>query len=72
MIMCKNKCEPYRAKRQKMGRYNRGQKRCSRCDIFIEWDGVRCPCCNGVLRVSPTGMTKYRARYHDQSGVKRY
>ena len=32
-----------------------GQKRCNSCEIFIRWDGIFCPCCNGRLRSSPRG-----------------
>jgi len=31
-------------------KYQEGQKRCSFCGIFMECDGVRCPCCNMILR----------------------
>jgi len=30
-----------------------GQKRCNSCDIFVEWNGVFCPCCGMKLRVTP-------------------
>ncbi len=30
-----------------------GQKRCSKCDIFIEWEGAFCPCCKLLLRKTP-------------------
>ncbi len=35
------------------GRYESGQKRCSFCDIYIIWDGDRCPCCSCILRKKP-------------------
>jgi len=28
------------------GRYATGQKRCQICEIFIQWDGLVCPCCS--------------------------
>ena len=34
-------------------RYEAGQKRCTACDIFMDWNGLRCPCCAGVLRTKP-------------------
>jgi hypothetical protein len=29
--------------------YNQGFKRCVECEIFIEWGGMRCPCCDRIL-----------------------
>ncbi|MGZ5484861.1 MAG: hypothetical protein ACXWFB_02980 [Nitrososphaeraceae archaeon] len=34
-------------------RYLIGQKRCQVCQIFINWEGVFCPCCGYKLRVTP-------------------
>ena len=31
-------------------RYAMGQKYCSQCAIFIEWDKFHCPCCNLLLK----------------------
>jgi len=33
--------------------YEKGQKRCNSCDIYVEWDGFFCPCCGMKLRVAP-------------------
>lgn len=53
-MVCKGTCTKYRAlKPYNASRYNVGQKRCSICDIFINWDGKNCPCCNFVLRINP-------------------
>jgi hypothetical protein len=50
-MTCKGICERHRAKKPLKGtRYGAGQKRCSICDIFIQWDGRRCPCCNYMLK----------------------
>lgn len=38
------------------GRYATGQKRCQTCEIFIQWDGLRCPCCSYRLRLKPRNM----------------
>jgi len=35
------------------GRYESGQKRCSFCEVYIIWDGDRCPCCSCILRKKP-------------------
>jgi len=34
-------------------RYLAGQKRCQSCDLFIHWEGVKCPCCSTKLRAGP-------------------
>lgn len=34
-------------------RYINGSKRCSECDIFLDYNGQRCPCCNTFLRGKP-------------------
>lgn len=53
-MMCKNICEKYRAvKSGNTSYYAEGSKRCQVCDIFIKWDGSRCPCCKSVLRTKP-------------------
>ena len=53
-------CLRYKAEKPKsMGRYTDGQSRCSECDIWIYWEGVRCPCCNTILRKNPRAM-KYK------------
>jgi hypothetical protein len=52
--MCNGICSKYRALRSsRKGRYVDGQKRCNSCNIFIYWYGLRCPCCNKRLRLSP-------------------
>jgi hypothetical protein len=38
------------------GRYATGQKRCQICEIFIQWDGLMCPCCSYRLRLRPRNM----------------
>ena len=50
-MVCVGLCVRYRAVKSPIGgRYEIGQKRCSTCDIFIEWDGIVCPCCGYRLR----------------------
>ena len=55
-MKCKGICSEYAVKKVRpkgKGRYESGQKRCSFCDIFISWDGDRCPCCKCFLRKKP-------------------
>ena len=53
-MTCKGICHRYKApKRNGNSRYVIGQKRCNSCAIFVEWDGIFCPCCRLKLRVTP-------------------
>ena len=54
-MTCKGICSRYKAKRTvgKIGHYELGHKRCSKCQIFLDWDGIFCPCCNVILRTRP-------------------
>ncbi|MEW5839648.1 hypothetical protein [Nitrososphaera sp.] len=45
-MVCKGMCIHYRSK----ARYSDANKRCQVCDIFIQWEGARCPCCRFILR----------------------
>ncbi len=40
----------------RQGRYTTGQKRCQICEIFLQWDGLVCPCCRYRLRLRPRNM----------------
>ncbi|MCV0367246.1 MAG: hypothetical protein K5798_08315 [Nitrosopumilus sp.] len=54
MVNCSEKCKLFKAiKPKQIGRYASGQKRCNNCEIFIQWDGLMCPCCNKQLRCMP-------------------
>jgi len=50
---CKNTCIKHRAKKQKLGYYPTGHKRCLICCIFLKWDGLYCPCCGAKLSQTP-------------------
>ncbi|MDH3339983.1 MAG: hypothetical protein OEL84_01715 [Nitrosopumilus sp.] len=53
-IGCNGICAKYKSKRKGTHlRYANGEKRCQRCAIFIDWDGIRCPCCSYKLRTRP-------------------
>ena len=55
-MVCKGICIRLRAvgKSTSKGRYIEGQKRCQRCDIYINWNvSVFCPCCGTRLRYKP-------------------
>ena len=62
-MVCKGTCVKYKAKKPFgiNSRYENGQKRCSSCEIFMNWDGKHCPCCGYVLRMKPKGTyTRHR------------
>jgi len=54
MGYCTGKCRQYKAiKPRQIGRYASGQKRCNFCEIFVNYNGLKCPCCNKQLRTLP-------------------
>ncbi len=62
-LSCKGVCTRYKAKKPVgIGRYASGQQRCQECEIFVNWNGDRCPCCNTLLRGKPRAL-KYKALY---------
>ena len=77
-MSCKGKCEQYRYRKPTgvqsvHGMYCTGRKRCMRCEIFIEWDGRFCPCCNCRLRTRPQSTARYRQKHQEMmGGIKRY
>lgn len=49
---CKGVCESFKGNSIAYKfRYEQGQKRCTFCNIFIEFSGNRCPCCGCALRI---------------------
>jgi hypothetical protein len=64
-MACKGICIDYKAS----GRYVTGHKRCQTCDLFIEWDGVFCPCCVYRLRTRPRNM-KFKAKLRKQKKIQ--
>ncbi len=40
-------CERYRAEKN---RYQIGIKRCSSCDMYLQYQEISCPCCGTQLR----------------------
>lgn len=51
-----------------VGRYESGQKRCQTCEIFINFAGKKCPCCNTLLRTLPRNG-KYKKPKVSEYGV---
>jgi hypothetical protein len=62
-MACKNVCERYRAtKDRRSSYYFEGYKRCQVCGIFLNWKGIRCPCCQRPLRSKPHNRKRRRIR----------
>lgn len=45
-------------------RYATGQKRCTRCEMWMQWDGKRCPCCSRQLKTRPRN-SKHKAKFKE-------
>jgi len=69
---CKGICHRYKADKKfgVNGRYEHGQKRCSTCDIFMNWNGNHCPCCGYMLRIRPR-VSKNREKLMVVRQIKR-
>ena len=62
-MVCKKICIQFTAKKTIGGsRYAAGQKRCQICEIFIQCQGIWCPCCGYMLRTHPRN-SKSRKKY---------
>jgi len=50
---CYGECQQYKAPMPpfNQSRYEIGQKRCTKCAIYVEYEGLFCPCCGFRLRV---------------------
>ena len=64
MYACNGVCEKYRAisKMKSALRYKNGQKWCSQCTLFMEYEGLRCPCCSVSLRINPKSRKSKKLR----------
>ncbi|HXX96201.1 MAG TPA: hypothetical protein VEL11_03680, partial [Candidatus Bathyarchaeia archaeon] len=61
-LSCNGRCIRHKARKQVgLGRYAAGQKRCQICEVFLQWDGLFCPCCSYRLRTKPRSM-KYKTK----------
>jgi hypothetical protein len=69
-MVCKGICIRHKAlKPVGDGRYATGQKRCQVCEMFLNWNGLWCPCCGYRLRTKPRNI-KYKAKLHENKKVK--
>jgi hypothetical protein len=67
-MTCKGICHRHIAQERSGGRYANGQKRCQVCQIYMKWDGLRCPCCKSKLR-SKSRNSAFKKRF---AVVKKY
>jgi hypothetical protein len=69
---CKGICHKYKAIKPALPdtRYGIGQKWCNLCDVFINWDKNKCPCCGLMLRTRPRD-TKSREQLRIIQQIKR-
>ena len=71
-LSCKGICIRHKANRPaRFGRYSAGQKRCQVCQLFINWDGLWCPCCGYRLRTNPRTL-KFKDKLRDTLKIMEY
>lgn len=61
MSSCNRFCLKYKKSRDYS---SENSKQCKNCDIFMEWEGARCPCCEGILKTTPRN-SKRRKIYRE-------
>ena len=74
MYLCKEDCKKFKAEKSFDGksRYEAGQKRCNVCAVFLNYNGVRCPCCGCKLRTNPRSTKLRRSMLiHKESIMKK-
>jgi len=60
MLICKGKCIiKYETKKTVANARENGYKRCSKCLVFMKYEGTYCPCC-GVRLKNSTRNNKSR------------
>jgi len=59
-ITCTGVCQDHRAwmPAHNQSRYALGQKRCTKCGVFMDWEGLYCPCCGFKLRTNRRGSKR--------------
>ena len=68
MNRCKDKCSTWYKFYRKTGfkpsmkKYTAGIKFCAICSTYMEYEGIRCPCCGCVLRTKPRAANRRRVK----------
>ena len=53
-MVCKGVCQQFKnLKSDDGGIYQVGMKRCTKCNVNMKLEQLRCPCCNNLLRTKP-------------------
>ncbi len=69
MLYCNGSCLTYKKSRK----YDTdNSKNCKNCNVFIEWEGSRCPCCTGPVKTTPRNSKRrkiYRKVNLEKSGL---
>ena len=65
-MVCKDQCKNYDT--CKKSSYSLGFKHCTTCEVYIKWEGIRCPCCCFKLRTKSRNMVSKR-NYEAKLGV---
>jgi hypothetical protein len=62
-MVCNEICRNYIAQKPapSLSRYASGQKRCQLCEVFVNWQGIRCSCCGSELRTKPRNQIQKKA-----------
>lgn len=66
-MYCRSICKKYKAYKtnDSFSYYSQGYKLCKECELFLEWQGFKCPCCNNLLRSRPhNSFSKQRLRFN--------
>ena len=74
-LYCKDICHQYKAHKSSYegSYYIKGYKRCIECETFLQWDGLRCPCCGRILRTKPHNtISKGKLRLKQRAYLERY
>ena len=62
-MSCKGICSQYKATRSTdKFYYLNGRKRCTKCEIFLDWSNLNCPCCGYKLRTKPRNIIARKKR----------
>ncbi len=64
-MYCKSLCEKYIACKtgKTLSYYSQGYKLCKECELFLDYSGTKCLCCNFILITKPhNSLSKHKLR----------
>jgi len=73
MYLCKGVCKKFKAEKSFEGksRYELGQKRCNVCELFLNYNDARCPCCSCKLRTNPRSTKLRKSLQIQKESIKK-